>query len=227
MKRLTDLLYSAVALIALSPLLVLTGLAVWLEDRGPVLYRAVRAGQGGRPFTILKFRTMQVARKGSASSRVTAAGDARITRVGSVLRAAKIDELPQLVNILKGDMSVVGPRPEDMALVLEHYTDGQWETLAVRPGLASPGSLYNYTHAEKLVPASDPERTYLKEVLPVKLGLERVYVHRSSMRLDLKIILTTIGCIVMRLAGRTEFPDPPELEEALAKYVEPVRNVPN
>ncbi len=174
---------------------------------------------------ILKFRTMQGARKGLASSRVTAAGDARITRVGTALRAAKIDELPQLVNILKGDMSIVGPRPEDMAIVLEHYTDGQWETLGVRPGLASPGSLYNYTHAEKLVPASNPERAYLEEVLPVKLALERVYVHRASMRLDLKIILRTLGYIAMRLAGRTEFSDPPELEEALDKYVEPVRNV--
>src|SRR5439155_20641515 len=146
-KRLFDVVCAGVGLLLAAPLLAIAAIGIRLADPGPVLYRARRMGRGGRPFTMYKLRTMLVDH-GSPGSRVTAANDPRVFRFGRFLRASKLDEFPQLVNVLRGEMSIVGPRPEDPDIVLGHYTPIHRETLTVRPGLAGPGRLYHDTQRE-------------------------------------------------------------------------------
>ena len=208
-KRLFDCLSALAALLLLSPLLVLAAIGVRLCSRGPALYRARRAGVGGREFVMYKFRTMHVA--ASPGSAITAATDARVFPLGKLLRTLKIDELPQLWNVVRGEMSVVGPRPEDPRIVQQHFGPLGMETLSVRPGLASPGSLYNYTHGNALVDPADPEAAYVKKLLPIKLALELVYVYQQSLPGDLLIILRTALTIASIGLGRKVFPDPPEM----------------
>lgn len=227
-KRLFDFLSAFTALILLSPVLVISAISVRFCSPGPVLYRAQRTGCGGREFVMFKFRTMHVAnRPGSA---ITAASDSRVFPLGRLLRTLKIDELPQLWNVVRGDMSVVGPRPEDPRIVREHFGPLGMETLSVRPGLASPGSLFNYTHGNALVDQQDPEGTYIRDLLPLKLALELVYVRERSLPGDLGIILRTAVTIARTGAGRTVFVDPPELAAAQVILSESrerlVRNVP-
>lgn len=224
MKRAVDATAAAVALVLASPLLVFAAIGIKLSSRGPVLHRAVRAGRGGEPFEILKLRTMRIGDPGD--SRITVGGrDPRVFAVGSWLRKLKIDELPQLVNILRGDMAVVGPRPEAVDIVRDHYGPEHMRTLDVAPGLASPGSLWNYTHGEALIGADDPEGDYLRTLLPVKLALELVYVERSSFRYDVGIVVRTVVVILQTLSGRDAWPDPPEMADS-ARHVHPVRNPP-
>lgn len=213
-KRLFDVVAAALALIVVSPLLALAAIGIRWSSPGPVFYRARRTGRGGRPFVMYKLRTMDhAARVGSA---ITAPQDTRVFPFGAWLRRTKVDELPQLVNVLRGDMSLVGPRPEDPALVRDHYTAAHYQTLAVRPGLASPGSLYQYTHGDELLDGRDAEGTYVQRLLPVKLAIEVLYVRRASLTYDLAIIGRTLGVLAARLAGRRVFRAPPELPEALA-----------
>src|SRR5258708_7220042 len=149
-RRLVDLAVAGTALAVLAPLLAAVALVVWLSDGPPVVFRAVRVGRGGHPFTMLKFRTMRRARQGSRASVITGACDPRVFRAGSWLRRCKMDELPQLVNILHGQMSIVGPRPEDPAIVASSYRAEHLATLAGPPGLTRPRSLYTYTPADAL-----------------------------------------------------------------------------
>ena len=214
-KRLLDLVLSAAALIVLLPLLLAAALAVRLSSEGPVFYRAQRVGMGGRPFTMLKFRTMHVHHGGQV---ITAQHDPRVFPVGAALRKLKVDELPQLLNVQKGDMSVVGPRPEDRSIVEQHYTDLQRETRNVRPGLSCPGSLYNYTHGEKLLDTDDPELAYVERLMPVKLALDLVYVREASLAYDLEIILRTLAVGAQIILGKEEFPEPPEMAKAREVY---------
>jgi lipopolysaccharide/colanic/teichoic acid biosynthesis glycosyltransferase len=144
-------------------------------------------------------------------SAITSRDDVRVFRFGRWLRRLKIDELPQLFNILRGEMAIVGPRPEDPRIVREHYTPAQRRTLDVLPGLASPGSLYNYTHGEALLVGDDSEARYLREVLPTKLSLDLQYIRHASLRYDVQIIFRTIAIILATLAGRRTFPPPPEM----------------
>jgi len=146
-------------------------------------------------------------------SRITADKDPRTFAFGALLRRLKIDELPQLVNIVKGEMSIVGPRPEDPYFVENHYTEDGIETLRVLPGLTSPGSIFYYTHGEKCVGSSDPETAYVKDVLPVKLALDLVYIREASLLYDVRLILRTIWVLGFVFAGRTDFPDPPEMKK--------------
>lgn len=213
-RRLSDILLAAAGLALLSPLLALAALGIKLYSRGPILYRAARAGRHGQPFTMYKFRTMH-AEPAAGASAITAQRDPRVFGFGAWLRRLKIDELPQLFNILKGDMSFVGPRPEDPRIVAQHYTLAQYETLAVLPGLASPGSLYNYTHGEKLLATADPERQYVERLLPLKLALDAVYVRETSWRYDLRIVGRTVLTIARIALGQREFPDPPEMEKVV------------
>ncbi len=211
-KRLFDCLSALIALILLSPLLVSSVIGVRLCSAGPALYRARRVGVGGHEFVMYKFRTMHVAtRPGSV---ITASADPRVFALGRILRAMKIDELPQLWNVVRGEMSVVGPRPEDPRIVQQHFGPLGMETLSVRPGLASPGSLYNYTHGNSMVDQNDPEAAYVRELLPVKLALELVYVRHRSLRYDLLIVLRTALTIFQIGIGRKHFPEPPEMPEA-------------
>lgn len=223
-RRLFDVLCAAVALAAAAPLLLAAAIGIRLSSRGPALYRAKRIGLGGRPFTMYKLRTMHGGRaagaRGGLGSLITAPDDPRVFAFGAFLRHSKIDELPQLLNVLRGEMAIVGPRPEDPAIVHRHYAPLHFWTLGVRPGLASPGSLYQYTHGEALLAEGrggrDPEAHYVARLLPIKLALDLIYVRNISFRRDLAIIARTVWVLLARLAGRRAFPPPAELRDAEA-----------
>jgi lipopolysaccharide/colanic/teichoic acid biosynthesis glycosyltransferase len=220
-RRLFDIVSAILGLCVAAPILLLAAIAIRLTSPGPVLYRARRAGLGGRPFCMLKLRTMHVDHAG-VRSRITGINDPRIFPVGRILRHLKIDELPQLINVLRGEMSIVGPRPEDPELVEQYYGPEHRETLTVRPGLSSPGSLYHDTHGAPFLTGDDPETRYLERLLQIKLALDLVYVRRASLRYDCAIILRTMATITGRMLGRRHFPDPPELSAA-GRFVVPVR----
>jgi lipopolysaccharide/colanic/teichoic acid biosynthesis glycosyltransferase len=213
-RRLIDAGVAAIVLAVASPVLAVVAAGIRLTSPGPVIYRAQRIGLGGRPFTMLKFRTMH---HGSSIERcaITTAHDARVFPLGSLLRRSKIDELPQFVNVLRGEMSIVGPRPEDPAIVASAYGPEHMETLAVLPGLASPGSLFNYTHGESMLDGASAESVYRERLLPVKLALETVYVRRASLLYDLAVICRTAGVILAIAAGKRRFREPREMKEAM------------
>jgi lipopolysaccharide/colanic/teichoic acid biosynthesis glycosyltransferase len=212
-RRLLDLLLASLALIVLAPVLLVAAVGIRLSDPGPILYRGPRVGYRRKPFPMYKLRTMRVNQAGFQSA-ITAQHDPRVFPFGALLRRSKVDELPQLFNVLRGDMSLVGPRPEDPGMVEQHYTPLELETLHVRPGLASPGSIYNFTHGETLLASDDPEKHYVERLLHLKLALDVVYVRRASARYDAAIIARTLRVIVASLLGRRRFPDPPEMAEA-------------
>jgi lipopolysaccharide/colanic/teichoic acid biosynthesis glycosyltransferase len=192
-KRAFDLAIAVPALVVSSPVIGALALAVKLDSPGPVFYRGVRVGRGGREFQIVKLRSMVAGadRKGPA---VTAAGDARVTRVGAFLRRTKLDELPQLWNVVVGDMSLVGPRPEHPSYV-SLYTPEQRRVLAVRPGITSPASLA-FRDEESILAAGGGERAYAASILPRKLELDLQYVDRQSVLYDLSVLLRTAGIFV-------------------------------
>jgi lipopolysaccharide/colanic/teichoic acid biosynthesis glycosyltransferase len=179
-----------------SPLLAVAAAAIKLTSRGPVLFRALRSGQGGRPFTMFKLRTMHQSGC-QPGGRITASQDPRVFAAGAWLRRFKLDEVPQLANVVLGQMALVGPRPEDPSIVSEHYTALMRETLAVLPGLTSPGSLAYYAD-ETALPKTpqEAERLYLTEILPRKIALDLVYVRHRSWRYDAELIIRTAASIV-------------------------------
>jgi len=189
MKRLFDIAASGLGLLALGPVLILLAILIKLEDGGPVFYRGERVGRHGRGFRIFKFRTMVVHadRIGGPSA---SDSDPRITRIGRTLRRYKLDELPQLINVLKGEMSLVGPRPE-----VRHYTDQFTEEeqaiLSVRPGISDWASIWNADEGALLAGAEDPEQIYATRIRPTKLRLQLKYVREQSFFTDLKIIFLT------------------------------------
>ncbi|MCL4281258.1 MAG: sugar transferase [Flavobacteriales bacterium] len=190
-KRAFDIVFALVFLVLLSPLLLLFALAVALTSPGGAFFRQVRVGRHGHEFRLLKFRTM---RPGSeAKGQLTIGGrDPRITGVGYLLRKTKLDELPQLWNVLVGDMSVVGPRPE-VPKYVALYNEEQRAVLSVRPGITGMASIDYIDENELLAKATDPERTYIEEVMPAKLALDLRYVREQSFALDLRIIMATVG----------------------------------
>ena len=207
-RRLFDCTLAALALFMLWPIVIVAACGIRLSSAGPILFRARRVGRGGTEFELLKFRTMHVRRETGA--RITAPDDTRVFRFGRWLRASKLDELPQLVNVLKGDMAIIGPRPEDPEIVRTAYGEDGWATLTVAPGLASPGSIFNYTHGDAYL-AGDSDRAYVERLLPIKLALDRVYVDRASLWYDLRLIARTMAVLAARLVGRRRFADPPEM----------------
>jgi FlaA1/EpsC-like NDP-sugar epimerase/lipopolysaccharide/colanic/teichoic acid biosynthesis glycosyltransferase len=198
-KRLVDIVLAAAGLLALAPLLLLVAVAVWLERRGPVLFRQERVGRDFHPFRILKFRTMS-AEAASRGPAVTARGDPRVTRVGRFLRRTKIDELPQLLNVLRGEMSLVGPRPEVPRFV-QRFEDDYREILKVRPGLTDLASIVYRQEESLLARAEDAEEEYVRSILPDKIRLARTYVANASILYDLRLILETL--FVMTYPART------------------------
>lgn len=222
-RRLIDAVVAGVLLLGFSPLLGLAAIGIKLSSRGPVFYRARRVGQHGRLFTMYKLRTMHVAQEAAGS--ITAANDARVFLFGNVLRQTKIDELPQLWNIVRGEMSFIGPRAEDPDIVERHYAPDAWETLSVRPGLSSPGSLYYYTHSEQALEGEDIERMYLQQALPIKLAIDTVYIRHATWAYDLRVACRTVSIIMQIMLGRRSFPEPPEMAEArgLLAQFQPVR----
>jgi lipopolysaccharide/colanic/teichoic acid biosynthesis glycosyltransferase len=187
-KRAFDLLLSATLLLLLAPLLA--GVALWvkLDSPGPVLFRQQRVGRAGVPFTIHKFRSMRVDAGGLG---LTVGEDARITRAGRWLRRLKLDELPQLWDVLRGAMSLVGPRPDLPRYVAQYPVELRELLLSVRPGITDPASLALRNEAELLAASSDPEREYLERILPAKLQVSADYVRRASLWTDLQLVART------------------------------------
>ena len=194
-KRLFDMLLAALGLLLLSPLML--AIAVWikLDSPGPVFFRQERVGRFGVPFRIHKFRTMAHGGKGAL---ITVGADARITRAGARLRRAKLDELPQLIDVLRGAMSLVGPRPEVPRYVALYPAALRDKVLSVRPGVTDVASLEYRDENERLAQAADPEREYVDVVMPAKLQLAAHYVDHASLGFDLQLILKTVRLIWLR-----------------------------
>jgi lipopolysaccharide/colanic/teichoic acid biosynthesis glycosyltransferase len=211
--RSVGVLVALTALLALSPVFALAAAGIWLSSPGPVFFRANRVGLNGKIFCMYKFRTMHVTQQSGGSS-ITAKGDPRIFAFGSWLRRLKIDELPQLFNIVNGDMAIVGPRPEDPHIVRRAYATPHFETLQVLPGLTSPGTLYYYMHGEQRIDVADPERYYVEHLLPTKLALDRAYVREASTFYDLRLVFRTIWTIASVAVGTPTLREPPELSKA-------------
>lgn len=191
MKRIFDIASSAIGLIALSPLFLI--LAVWIkiDSPGPVFYRQQRVGKGNRDFYLYKFRSMKVG--SDRQGLITVGGrDARVTRSGYFIRKYKLDEFPQLINVLKGDMSIVGPRPEVRKYV-EMYDAEQLAVLNVRPGITDPASIRYRNENELLGEAADPERYYREVIMPDKLRINLEYINNASFRKDIKLIFATFA----------------------------------
>lgn len=194
-KRLEDIVVAAVGIVILAPVFAVIAIAIRLEDGGPVFYRQVRVGRAGRRFEIEKFRSMIPAPKG-AGSPLTIAGDPRVTRVGAFLRRAKLDELPQLFNVLQGEMSLFGPRPEAPDLML-HYSRSQRKIMvSVRPGMTDYASVLLRDESEVLARAPDPARFYRERIMPLKCELCARYVSDMGTLTDMRIVLATIWSIV-------------------------------
>ena len=193
-KRIFDILFSFFGLIILSPFLFLFSLFIVLASGFPVFYLQKRVGKGGKDFFIYKFRTMK---KDSDSKGLLTVGgkDPRLTGIGSFLRKYKIDELPQLFNVLFGSMSLVGPRPEVRKYV-EMYNEEQKKVLSVKPGITDFASIEYSNENELLGKSNDPESTYVKEIMPAKLALNLKYIREQSFGTDLKIIFRTIGKVL-------------------------------
>jgi lipopolysaccharide/colanic/teichoic acid biosynthesis glycosyltransferase len=196
-KRLIDIVLSAIGLVLLGPVMLLAAVVVRLSSQGPVFYIAKRAGIHGRAFGLLKFRTMHIGahRLGAC----TAPNDARVFAAGRVLRLFKIDELPQLINVLRGEMSIVGPRPEDWQIVQECYTPAQKQVLDVAPGLTGiPQVRFFPEFPEGNSAGTDPQEYYRRVTLPMRLELDLAYVRTRSFRLDFYLIAVTAWLVLIK-----------------------------
>lgn len=206
-KRCFDMIFSVLFLIIFSPVYLLTAVIIKLSDPGPVLYKAKRVGKDGKAFVCCKFRSMKT--DSGAVRLTTLTNDERIFPFGSFIRKTKIDEFPQIFHVLTGQMSVVGPRPEDIDNAEKIFSGDFREILAVLPGLTSPGSLYDYTHGE----VAEDLDTYEREILRNKLLLELYYVRNCRIRYDLYLIFMTARVILQKLCGKKDFPLPKELQK--------------
>jgi lipopolysaccharide/colanic/teichoic acid biosynthesis glycosyltransferase len=199
-KRGFDMCASALALVVLLPLFIAVAVAVKVDSQGPVFYRQTRVGRGGRPFSIWKFRTMTRDADRIAAN-VSPVDDPRITRVGRVLRAWFIDELPQLINVLSGDMSLVGPRPETPEYVALYSADER-RVLALKPGMAGPSTLAFMDEAELLSDTEDPESLYVDRILHERVHIDLQYLEESSLRYDVQLLARQAMAIMRRHRGR-------------------------
>lgn len=196
MKQAFDGIASFLMILVGLPLFGVVALLIKLDSEGPVFFRQERMGRWGRPFLIYKFRTM-VRDAASKGGPITRGDDPRITRVGRFLRKTKIDEMPQLINVLKGEMSLVGPRPEVKEYV-ELFRRDYTEILTVRPGITDLASLSYWDEADLLSRSQDPEEEYLKHILPEKIRLAREYLSRSSLVFDLSLLVKTLLTLIRR-----------------------------
>ena len=194
MKRLFDILLSGLGLLIISPLLLIVAIWIKLDSPGPIFYRQVRVGRYNKDFRIFKFRSMRIG--SDKGSLVTIGGrDPRITRSGYFIRKFKIDELPQLINVLVGDMSLVGPRPEVRHYV-NYWTEEQMHVLDVRPGITDPASIKFRNENELLAQAEDPEKYYIEVIMQEKIKLYLEYVKKNSLCYDIKLIFQTFWVII-------------------------------
>ena len=194
MKRLFDILLSGIGLLIISPLFLIVAIWIKLDSPGPIFYRQVRVGRYNKDFRIFKFRSMRIG--SDKGSLVTIGGrDPRITRSGYFIRKFKIDELPQLINVLVGDMSLVGPRPEVRHSV-NYWTEEQMHVLDVRPGITDPASIKFRNENELLAQAEDPEKYYIEVIMQEKIKLYLDYVKKNSLCYDIKLIFQTFWVII-------------------------------
>jgi lipopolysaccharide/colanic/teichoic acid biosynthesis glycosyltransferase len=195
-KRLFDLTFASIGLLFVSPIFLTLAMMIKLEDGGPIFYRGVRVGRYGRPFRIFKLRTMVINAE-EVGGPSTADDDPRITRIGKFIRKYKLDEVPQLINVIKGEMSLVGPRPEVQHYV-DMFTDEEKAIFTVRPGITDWASLWNPDEGRILSGSPDPERTYMEKIRPTKLKLQLKYVRERSFLIDLIIILRTVATVISK-----------------------------
>lgn len=194
-RRLLDVTCAVMGLLFLVPLFIIIGVLIKLDSKGPVFYRAVRVGRYGEPFEMLKFRSMH-ADADKLGALITPDGDPRVTRVGAFLRKFKLDELPQLMNVVRGEMSLVGPRPE-AAFYFAYYSPSEkQDILSVRPGMTDYGSLRFHDEGKLLAGSADPVKTYVEQIRAIKVRAQLDYIRDQSLLLDIKIILLTIGTVV-------------------------------
>lgn len=190
MTRIFDILFATLGLVILSPLLIFVYVAIVLESRGGGFYRQERTGRYGKPFRLIKFRSMYV--NADKHGLITVGGhDNRITRVGYYIRKYKIDELPQLINVVKGDMSIVGPRPE-VKKYTDLYTEEQCKILDIRPGITDYASIKYVDENEILGTSDNPERTYIEHIMPDKIKLNMIYISQNGIKEYFKIIFLTL-----------------------------------
>ena len=189
-KRTFDLLLATIGLLLLSPLFLIGTILAKLQSKGAIFYKATRVGRGGTLFKMYKFRTM-VANADRIGGSLTTHKDTRVTRIGGFLRGTKLDELPNLINVVKGEMSLIGPRPEAPVYV-KYYTETQRQVLQVKPGMTGPSQLANRDEQEKLKGQQDPERFYITELMPKKLDLDLHYVATQSIASDIGWLLKTL-----------------------------------
>jgi len=194
LKRLFDIIFSCFGLIVTSPLIILSAILIKIDSKGPVFYRGLRVGRFGKPFKMYKFRTM-VVNADKIGGPSTSDDDPRLTKVGKFIRKYKLDELPQLINVFKGEMSIVGPRPEVPSEV-ETYNEEEKKILNVKPGITDYASLTFHNEGEILRGSADPHQTYKEKIRPEKLRLALKYVEEHSFWIDLKIIFKTFKALI-------------------------------
>ena len=215
MKRIFDILVSFFGLLGCSPLLAAVALWIKLDSPGPVFYRGKRAGRNGRPFGIFKFRSM-VVHADKIGGPSTSGDDPRVTRSGRFIRGCKLDEISQLINVLRGDMSLVGPRPEVVHKV-EQFNEEARQTLTIRPGITDWASIWNSDEGGVLAGAPDPDEVYEKVIFPTKLKLQLYYLKNRSFFGDIKIIFYTFLRIVRKSWVPPELKDYPTFEQLRAE----------
>jgi len=195
-KRIFDIILSGVALVALSPVILTIAIIIKATSSGPVFYRGERTGLHGKPFRIFKFRSMVVdAEKTGVSS--TSQEDTRVTSIGRFVRKTKLDEIPQLINVFIGDMSLVGPRPE-VKKFTDMYTEDEKVLLSIRPGITDYASIWNSDEATLLAGSADPDKDYLEKIRPEKIRLQLKYFKEQSLITDMKILFFTVKKLVFR-----------------------------
>lgn len=204
-KRLLDIVISLIATVVLLIPWMIIGIVIIIVSPGPILFKPERVGKNGETFTLYKFRSMRV--DSGAIHATTLRGDPRIFPFGAFLRNSKLDETPQFINILKGEMSIIGPRPEDKVNAEKLYVGEYKEILTVKPGLSSPASLYDYTHGESY----KDEALYVKEFEPKKLAVELYYVKHCSFVYDVQIVWRTVVTIIQIICGKKDFKEPREV----------------
>ena len=215
-KEITDRVLAGIALIILSPIMLIAMIGIKISSKGAVLYKAKRMGKNMNPITVYKFRTMHM--NADKEGAITAIDDSRVFSWGEVLRKTKIDELPQLFNVLGGNMSIIGPRPEDISIVNRYYTNEEKKTLDVLPGLACPGSIFNYTHGKQYLKGDDIDELYVKKFLHIKLALDLYYLRHWSLLYDIKIMFRTVYAIVVTLFTSKQMNYPMEYKIVFGTY---------
>ena len=198
-KRAFDVVVAALALVALAPLFLILAVLVKLDSPGPVIFASVRVAQGGKPFRLYKFRSMVVDAQSISNVLTTPTDDPRITRLGKILRRFALDELPQIANVLKGEMSFVGPRPEVPSYVALFTDEEAAVILSVRPGITDWATVWIGDKGKLVVGSADPEKIYVERIRPEKLRLQQEYVKHRTFWIDMQILAKTAGVVIARI----------------------------